>query len=99
MKNLTLQLNFLKSEKFKEIQNYLDSQEFQKDFPCGYWESDTNSSGKILTIGGLPSRDYFSNVEIYLRDDEDLNIHAFKENEFRLAKHYKKLIDIIYSKK
>jgi hypothetical protein len=96
MKNLTLRLNFLEGDKFKIIQDYLESKEFQKDFPWGYWEGGSKASGRILEIKGRKIINNYANVTIKLRDDEDLNSKHIEENMDKLLSHYKKILEMIF---
>ncbi len=95
MIHLELKTNSLHERNFQNIKNYIESEEFQKDFPNGYWEQGKNGSGKILTIKGEKTHTFYQDVTIGLRDDEDLNHDVVIENVDKLKEHYKKIIDMI----
>ncbi|HPD82053.1 MAG TPA: hypothetical protein PK357_03065 [Candidatus Pacearchaeota archaeon] len=103
MLKLELKVNHLEKSKFKEISKYLNSAEFQKDFPHGHWEKGKGYSGKILTITGEPivKTTTYINVTIKLaeevREDEGLDYSIIRKNIKKLGKHYKTITGILFS--
>jgi len=100
MKNLALKINYLDERIFDNIKRYINSEEFQKDFPAGYWEDgNSRSSGKILEIKGDKLLADYKNVIIQLRDDEDLNQRVVNENMSKLLLHYQNIVKMLFSEK
>lgn len=99
MRNLELKTDYLNARTFGAIRGYINSKEFQNDFPHGYWEEGDKASGKILEIKGDALSKGYRNVIIRLRDDEDLNYTEVKKNINKLIAHYQNIIKIIFSSK
>ena len=82
---------------YEKIQEFILSKKFQNDFPNAYWESNTNSSGKILEISGENISPYlYQDVKINVWDDENLVRQVVDKNLDKLKKHYGTLIDLIF---
>jgi hypothetical protein len=105
MENLEIRLDHLTNEKFQEIEEYLNSSVFQRDFSRGYVEKnkkgeEIESSGKILVIkgqykGGLNE---LKDVSIGFRDSPYLNWDVIERNLGKLTWHYQNIIRIIHRK-
>ncbi len=92
---LTLRKDVLSEEKFMEIYKYIHANpELDEDFKGAYWETNSRAVGNIFSIEGKKRRGFYANVEISVKDDEDLWRDRVKEE--KLNKHYKKLIDLLY---
>jgi hypothetical protein len=99
MRNLELKANYLDERIFEEIRRYIESKEFQGDFPYGYWEEGSKASGKILSIKGYKTLNGYKDVTIKLRDDEDLNRSVVEKNMNKLLTHYQNIVKMIFSEK
>ena len=92
---LILKKDILDEEKFMNIYNYIHADpELSEDFKGAYWETNTRAVGNIFEIKGNKRGNHYVNVEISVKDDEDLwKDHVSEE---KLNKHYKRLIDLLY---
>ena len=85
--------DFLKSETFEKLKNYINSEEFKSDMEGTYWEGKYHTSNLISFLGELKNN-YYENFKMEVRDDEDLDKENLDIN--KLKKHYKILLDIIF---